>query len=69
MSRALSSDPVLTRIRDLGTAALMLSSDPREGALFGDQRGLELPPGRGVLARRGREAELVQVLVSDDPEA
>jgi DNA segregation ATPase FtsK/SpoIIIE, S-DNA-T family len=69
MSRVLASDPVLARIRDMGTAALMLSSDPREGALFGDQRGFELPPGRGVLVRRGREAELVQVLMSDDPEA
>lgn len=69
MSRVLSADPVVTRIRDMGTAALLLSSDPREGTLFGDQRGLELPPGRGVLVRRGREAELVQVLLSDDPDA
>jgi S-DNA-T family DNA segregation ATPase FtsK/SpoIIIE len=69
MSRVLSSDPVITRIRDMGTAALMLSSDPREGTLFGDQRGFELPPGRGILVRRGQAAELVQVLLTDEPAA
>jgi S-DNA-T family DNA segregation ATPase FtsK/SpoIIIE len=66
MARALSSDPVISRIREAGAAALILSSDPREGALFGDQRGAEMPPGRGVLVRRGRERELVQVLLNDD---
>lgn len=66
MARALTADPVISRIRELGTAALILSSDTREGILFGDQRGAELPPGRGVLVRRRQEKELVQVLIGDD---
>lgn len=66
MARAVVSDPLITRVRELGAAALVLSSDPREGILFGDQRGAELPPGRGVLVRRRRQSELVQVLIGDD---
>jgi S-DNA-T family DNA segregation ATPase FtsK/SpoIIIE len=66
MARALTTDPVISRIRELGSAALILSSDAREGALFGDQRGAEMPPGRGVLVRRRQEKELVQVLIGDD---
>ncbi|HYZ55276.1 MAG TPA: type VII secretion protein EccCa [Streptosporangiaceae bacterium] len=66
MARALTTDPVISRIRELGSAALILSSDAREGVLFGDQRGAEMPPGRGVLVRRRQEKALVQVLIGDD---
>jgi S-DNA-T family DNA segregation ATPase FtsK/SpoIIIE len=66
LARALVSDPMISRVRDLGASVLMLSSDPREGVLFGDQRGVEMPPGRGVLLRRGKEKEIIQVLIDDE---
>ena len=61
MSRALTSDPLLTRIRDLGTAGLILSGDAREGILLGTERAAQRPPGRGLLIRRRQPAVLIQV--------
>jgi DNA segregation ATPase FtsK/SpoIIIE, S-DNA-T family len=63
--RAMMTDPLISRVREVGAAGLLLSSDPREGVLIGSQRGAERPPGRGVLVRRSHPDELVQVLVSD----
>jgi S-DNA-T family DNA segregation ATPase FtsK/SpoIIIE len=62
-ARALMSEPLTSRVRELGSAGLMLSGDPREGALLGDQRAVQLPPGRAVLTRRRAAPELVQVAV------
>jgi ESX secretion system protein EccC len=59
--RVMLSDPVLTRVRDLGTQGLLLSGDPREGALVADQRAARLPPGRGMLLRRGQQPALIQI--------
>ena len=61
MSRALTSDPLLTRIRDLGTAGLILSGDAREGVLLGSERAAPRPPGRGMLIRRRQPPVLIQV--------
>jgi S-DNA-T family DNA segregation ATPase FtsK/SpoIIIE len=61
MSRALTSDPLLTRIRDLGTAGLILSGDAREGILLGTERAALRPPGRGMLIRRRQPPVLIQV--------
>jgi DNA segregation ATPase FtsK/SpoIIIE, S-DNA-T family len=66
IGRALMSDPILTRLRDMGAQGLVLSGDPREGALIADQRAMRLPPGRGVLVLRGEQPVIVQVAVSDD---
>jgi S-DNA-T family DNA segregation ATPase FtsK/SpoIIIE len=66
MSRAAMTDPLITRVRELGAAALLLSSDPREGVLVGNRRGAAMPPGRGVLMRRQEGDMLVQIAVSDD---
>ena len=63
--RVVMTDPLISRVRELGAAGLMLSSDPREGALLGARRGAERPPGRGVLVRKRHDDELVQVLISD----
>lgn len=65
-SRAIMSDPLITRLRELGSPGLILSGDHREGALLGDQRASHQPPGRGVLVPRGKPAGVVQ-LVLDDP--
>ena len=66
IARALAADPLISRIRELGATGLILSSDPREGVLLGDQRGAEMPPGRGYLIRRRQGKELIQVLLSDE---
>jgi DNA segregation ATPase FtsK/SpoIIIE, S-DNA-T family len=65
-ARAMISDPVLARVRDLGAQGLVLSGDPREGVLIADQRATRLPPGRGVLLRRGQQPMLIQVATEDD---
>lgn len=66
ISRALVSDPVISRVRELGAAGVLLSSDAREGVLIGGERGGPQPPGRGVLVRRRHDPELIQVAVSED---
>jgi hypothetical protein len=47
---------------------LLLSGDPREGALLGGVRPSQQPPGRGVLVRRGQSARLIQVAIEPDDE-
>jgi S-DNA-T family DNA segregation ATPase FtsK/SpoIIIE len=66
VSRALMSDPLISRLRELGSPGLVLSGDPREGVLLGDQRATLRPPGRGVLVRRGKAAETVQAVLDED---
>jgi S-DNA-T family DNA segregation ATPase FtsK/SpoIIIE len=69
ISRALVSDPIITRLRELGSPGLVLSGDHREGVLIGEQRAAQRPPGRGVLVRRGRPAEVVQTVLDADATA
>jgi DNA segregation ATPase FtsK/SpoIIIE, S-DNA-T family len=64
MSRSVN-DPVLSRIRDLGTIGLLLSGDPREGVLLGGERAIVRPPGRGALIRRSHPPTLIQVADTD----
>lgn len=64
-SRALF-EPVLQRVRDLGSPGLLLSGDRAEGPLLGPFRPTEQPPGRGVVVRRRAGAELVQVATPGD---
>jgi len=66
ISRTLMSDPFVSRLKELGTAGLLLSSDPREGILIGNRRGAELPPGRAWLVQRTGQ-QLVQVADDDRP--
>ncbi len=54
-------EPILQRMKELGTSALVLSGDPQEGPLIGPHRASEQRPGRGVLVRRQRAPTLVQV--------
>ncbi len=68
-TRAMTSDQLLARIRDLGTTGLILSGDPREGALLGAERATMRKPGRGVLVRRREPAVLVQVATTEDQPA
>ncbi|MEU9407501.1 type VII secretion protein EccCa [Streptomyces sp. NPDC048281] len=66
VQRTLMFDSLLSRIKELGTDGLVLSGDPREGVLLGDQRAAELPPGRGVLVRRRFPKSLVQLALTEE---
>jgi S-DNA-T family DNA segregation ATPase FtsK/SpoIIIE len=66
VSRSLMTDPIISRLRELGSPGLVLSGDHREGVLLGDQRAALRPPGRGVLVRRGQPAEVVQTVLDED---
>lgn len=65
LSRGLMGERLLNRVKELGTAGLVLSGDPREGVVLGDQRAAHRPPGRGVLVRRDYPPSLIQVALDD----
>ncbi|MCO5975083.1 type VII secretion protein EccCa [Actinoallomurus soli] len=67
-ARSLMSDPLLGRLREFGSDGLILSGDPREGVLLGDQRAAQRVPGRGLLIRRRQEAALIHAVVDDETE-
>jgi S-DNA-T family DNA segregation ATPase FtsK/SpoIIIE len=60
-----ASEPLLNRIRELGSPGLVLSGDHREGAVVGDERAAQRPPGRGVLVSRQAPSTIVQVAVDE----
>ena len=60
-------DPVLARLRDLGSMGLMMSASPDEGILLGSIRPSTQPPGRGTLITRGHPDQLIQVAWTDPP--
>ncbi|MFB7504391.1 MULTISPECIES: type VII secretion protein EccCa [Streptomyces] len=62
IGRALTSDPLVSRMRELGSGGLILSGDPREGTVLADQRAQRLPPGRGILVSRHEGASLIQTV-------
>jgi S-DNA-T family DNA segregation ATPase FtsK/SpoIIIE len=67
-TRGQLSESLLTRVRDLGADGLLLSGDPREGALLGDHRASAgLPPGRGLLIRRRTGPQTVQIALTRRP--
>jgi DNA segregation ATPase FtsK/SpoIIIE, S-DNA-T family len=58
-------DPVIQRMREMATPALVMSGDEDEGALFGSIRPQRLPRGRGFLIQRHTGAKLVQTALVD----
>jgi DNA segregation ATPase FtsK/SpoIIIE, S-DNA-T family len=60
-------DPMLARLRDLGSMGLMMSAAPEEGILLGSVRPAPLPPGRATLITRAQPDQLIQVAWSDPP--
>jgi S-DNA-T family DNA segregation ATPase FtsK/SpoIIIE len=54
-------EPLLASLRDLGCASLMMSGCPAQARLLAATAALRLPPGRGVLATRTGDEDLVQV--------
>ncbi len=63
-SRALY-EPVLQRVRELGSPGLLLSGSKDEGILLGDVKPGPQPPGRGHLISRRTGTELVQLALVD----
>ncbi|HVQ93667.1 MAG TPA: type VII secretion protein EccCa [Mycobacteriales bacterium] len=59
-------EPVLQRLRETGTPALIMSGSKEEGALFGNVKPDALPPGRGRLATR-RGSTLIQTAYLPPP--
>jgi S-DNA-T family DNA segregation ATPase FtsK/SpoIIIE len=58
-------EPILLRLRELGTPGLLLSGDPQEGPLLGGIKATTQPAGRGTLVRRRERPVLVQVAFSE----
>jgi DNA segregation ATPase FtsK/SpoIIIE, S-DNA-T family len=61
-------EPLLQRMKELGTSGLLLSGDRQEGALLGPYAPAAQPAGRGLLVRRRRLAALMQVAWTPVPE-
>jgi DNA segregation ATPase FtsK/SpoIIIE, S-DNA-T family len=56
-------EPVVQRLREMGTPTLLMSASPDEGQLFG-VKPQPLPPGRGSLIARRSAARLVQTALA-----
>lgn len=53
-------EPVIQRMREMGTPGVILSGSKEEGQLWGGVRPTELPPGRGFFVERRGGGRLVQ---------
>jgi S-DNA-T family DNA segregation ATPase FtsK/SpoIIIE len=62
-------DPMIQRLRELGSPGLVMSGDREEGVLLGNVRPSALPPGRGWLVTRRQGARLVQLAYLEPPAA
>ncbi|MUL78862.1 type VII secretion protein EccCa [Mycolicibacterium sp. CBMA 226] len=59
--RAMMSDPVIVRLRDLSCNALVMSGTKEEGPLFGGYKAAPMPPGRGMLVSRTGKSGVIQL--------
>ncbi|MFB4319035.1 type VII secretion protein EccCa [Actinomadura sp. 21ATH] len=59
-------DPVVQRLKDMATPALIMSGSKEEGPLFGEVVPGPLPRGRGTLTDRRAGARLVQTALRDE---
>ncbi|HEV7824385.1 MAG TPA: type VII secretion protein EccCa [Mycobacteriales bacterium] len=57
-------EPVMQRLKDVGTPGLVMSGSRDEGVLLGTTRPSQQPAGRGTLVGRRAGAELMQVAYS-----
>jgi S-DNA-T family DNA segregation ATPase FtsK/SpoIIIE len=58
-------DPVLQRLRELGSPGIVMSGDKDEGALLGNVRPSPQPPGRGWMVSRRHGTRLIQLAYVD----
>ncbi|MER6942889.1 type VII secretion protein EccCa [Nonomuraea sp. NPDC000554] len=61
-------DPVVRRLKEMNTPAVMLSGSRDEGQLFGNVRPQQLPPGRGFYVDRRSGARLIQTAYLTPPD-
>ncbi|HEY2522571.1 MAG TPA: type VII secretion protein EccCa [Streptosporangiaceae bacterium] len=59
-------DPVIQRLREMGSPGLIMSGSKDEGALLGGVRATPQPCGRGFLVTRRHGSRLIQVALSPD---
>jgi S-DNA-T family DNA segregation ATPase FtsK/SpoIIIE len=59
-------DPIIQRVRELGSPGLIMSGSKDEGALIGSVKAQPQPPGRGFFVERRAGSQLVQVALLDD---
>ena len=60
------SDPLIRRMWDLGTPALLFSCPRDEGSFLGTAKPLTLPAGRAQLVHRRLGTSLVQTALAAD---
>jgi DNA segregation ATPase FtsK/SpoIIIE, S-DNA-T family len=60
-----SFEPMIQRLREMGTSAIIMSGDPQEGRLLHNQTAMLQPPGRGYLVQRNRPSTLVQIAFTE----
>jgi S-DNA-T family DNA segregation ATPase FtsK/SpoIIIE len=58
-------EPVMQRIREMGSPGLIMSGSREEGQLLGGVRPAPLPPGRGFLVERRGGTRLVQAALPE----
>jgi DNA segregation ATPase FtsK/SpoIIIE, S-DNA-T family len=58
-------DPMIQRVREMGSAGLIMSGSKDEGALLGSVRPQAQPPGRGYFVERRTGTHLVQTALMD----
>jgi S-DNA-T family DNA segregation ATPase FtsK/SpoIIIE len=59
-------DPIIQRIREMGSPGLLMSGSKDEGSLLGSVRPQAQPPGRGFFVERRTGSQLVQTALLDD---
>lgn len=59
-------EPLLQRLREMGTPGLILNGDAQEGPLILHQRAGSLPVGRGYLVRRNHKTLQVQTFLMEN---
>jgi S-DNA-T family DNA segregation ATPase FtsK/SpoIIIE len=62
-----SNDPLLRRLLEVNTPALLLSCPPSEGYVFGNVKPRQMPPGRGLYITRRRTLQAQTALLADEP--
>ena len=59
-------DPVIQRIREMGSPGLIMSGSKDEGSLLGSVRPQAQPPGRGLFVERRTGSQLIQTALLGD---
>ena len=58
-------EPVIQRLREMGTPGVIMSGSKDEGQLFGGVRPVPQPVGRGLFVERRAGSRLVQTALLD----